>query len=119
MKVLIAGSRGINEFNFDGLIPTEADLIISGGARGIDTLAEKYADKNNISKLILRPKYEKYGKSAPLIRNKEMIELADFVLVVWDGSSRGTKYTIDYSKKLGKQIAVVTEENKDIAIAQN
>ena len=107
MKILIAGSREIKEFNFEGLIPKEADLIISGGAKGIDTLAEEYADKNNISKLILRPKYQKYGKNAPLVRNREMIELADYIIVIWDGKSRGTKYTIDYAKKLEKQITVI------------
>ena len=75
------------------------DLIISGGAAGVDTLAEKYADKKGISKLILRPDYKRYGKAAPIIRNKMMVDLCDALIVIWDGKSKGTKHTIDYAQK--------------------
>lgn len=88
-------------------IPLETELIISGGAKGIDTVAENYADKHRISKLILRPKYKLYGKAAPLKRNETMIDLADAVLIVWDGTSRGTRYTIESAKKKGKPITVI------------
>ena len=108
MKLLIAGSRSIAEFDLAPYIPTDTDMIISGGAVGIDDLAEKYADKHRISKMILRPRYDLYGKAAPLRRNEEMIQLCDRVLVIYDGKSRGTKYTIDYAKKLGKPIDVIT-----------
>ncbi len=109
MKILIVGSRSIDEFDLSCYIPKETDVIISGGAKGIDTVAEKYADAHKISKLIVRPDYKKYGKAAPLLRNKEMVELADYVLVIWDGNSRGTRFTIDYSRKLGKETTVVIE----------
>ena len=108
MKLLIAGSRSIAEFDLAPYIPTDTDMIISGGAVGIDDLAEKYADKHRISKMILRPHYDLYGKAAPLRRNEEMIQLCDRLLVIYDGKSRGTKYTIDYAKKLGKPIDVIT-----------
>ena len=107
MKLLIAGSRSVQSFDLSRHVPAETTLIISGGASGIDSLAEQYADKRRISKLILRPKYQLYGKSAPLRRNEEMIELADHILVIWDGKSRGTKYTIDYAKKKNKSITVI------------
>ena len=107
MKLLIAGSRSIVEFDLEGLIPEETDLIISGGASGIDSLAERFADKKRISKLILRPNYRLYGRGAPLKRNERMIEICDMALVVWDGRSRGTKYTIDRLKKLGKRVTLI------------
>lgn len=88
-------------------IPLETELIISGGAKGIDTVAENYADKHRISKLILRPKYKLYGKAAPLKRNETMIDLADAVLIVWDGTSRGTRHTIESAQKKGKPITVI------------
>lgn len=108
MKLLIVGSRSIKTFDLSPYVSKEVDTIISGGANGVDTLAEEYADKNRISKLIMRPAYARYGKGAPLKRNEEMVKLADAVLVIWDGKSRGTKYTADFAKKVGKEVTVVT-----------
>ncbi|MBE6567638.1 MAG: hypothetical protein E7657_03145 [Ruminococcaceae bacterium] len=108
MKLLIVGSRSIKAFDLSPYVSKEVDTIISGGANGVDTLAEEYADKNRISKLIMRPAYARYGKGAPLKRNEEMVKLADAVLVIWDGKSRGTKYTADFAKKEGKEVTVVT-----------
>ena len=107
MKLLIAGSRSITDFDLSPYITDDVDLIIFGGASGVDTLAENYADKHKISKLILRPEYSRYKKGAPLKRNEKMIEIADSVLVIYDGKSNGTKYTIDYAKKLNKPINVI------------
>lgn len=107
MKLLIVGSRSIKEFDLSGYVPEDTDLIISGGASGVDTLAERYADEHKISKLILRPNYARYGKAAPLKRNEVMVEAADRVLVIWDGASKGAKYTADYAKKKGKAVEVV------------
>jgi len=107
MKLLIAGSRSISSFDLSKYVPKNVELILSGGASGVDSLAEQYADKHNISKLVIRPDYKTYGKAAPLIRNKRMIELCDEVLVIWDGHSRGTKFTIDYSTKIGRRVTVV------------
>ena len=108
MKLLIVGSRSIKDFDLSPYIPSDVDTVISGGANGVDTLAEKYADKNRISKLIMRPAYARYGKGAPLKRNEEMVRLADEVLVIWDGVSRGTKYTAEFAQKEGKKVTVIT-----------
>ena len=107
MKLLVAGSRGIREYDLEKYIPEETTMIISGGADGIDSLAERYADKHRISKLILRPQYNLYGKAAPLKRNEQMVELCDMALVIWDGSSRGTRYTMDYAQKKGKKVILI------------
>lgn len=113
MKLLIAGSRSIKEFNLRKYIPDGVDLIISGGACGIDREAENYADKYKISKLILHPDYKRYGKGAPLKRNEVMIDLTDNVLVVWDGESKGSEYTIRRAKEKGKKVYVIKVTNKD------
>ncbi|MGN0150605.1 MAG: hypothetical protein ACI4C7_10225 [Clostridia bacterium] len=108
MKLLIAGSRSITDIDISEYIPADTSLIISGGANGVDSLAEKYADKKRISKLILRPRYDLYRRAAPLKRNDEMVELCDKVLIFWDGVSKGTKHTIDYANKIGKPIEIIT-----------
>ena len=99
MKLLIVGSRSIKDFDLAPYIPDDVDEIISGGANGVDTLAENYADSHRISKHIIRPKYHLYKKAAPLRRNREMVALADKVLVIWDGESRGALSTINFAKE--------------------
>lgn len=101
MKVAVVGSRSITKADISRYIPPDTDLIISGGAIGVDKLAEEYADKKGIKKLILYPEYELYGKSAPLIRDKLIVDHADLVIAVWDGASRGTEFTISYAKRRG------------------
>ncbi len=68
MKLLIVGSRGIESFDLAPYVPKETDLVTSGGAGGVDTLADRYAGEKRISKLILRPRYERYGRAC---RSKE------------------------------------------------
>ena len=107
MKLLIVGSRSIKSFDLSPYIPTEVDTVISGGASGIDTLAEQYADLHRLSKYILRPRYDLYGRAAPLKRNEQMVDMADAVLIVWDGYSKGTQYTLKYTQKMNKPTTLV------------
>ena len=107
MKLLIAGSRSISDFDLSSYISTNMDIIISGGANGIDFLAEQYADSHHISKYIIRPRYDIYGRIAPIKRNELMVDMADAVLIVWDGVSKGTQHTIKYAKKKNKPITVI------------
>ena len=108
MKLLIVGSRSITDFDLSMYVDESVELIISGGAVGVDTLAEKYADKKGISKLILKPDYKRYGKAAPIIRNRLMVDICDTIIVIWDGKSKGTKHTIEYAQKTKKTITVLS-----------
>lgn len=107
MKLLIVGSRSITDFDLSPYIPVNIDAVISGGAGGIDRLAEQYADLHRLSKYIVRPRYDLYGRAAPLKRNEQMVDMADAVLVIWDGCSKGTEYTMKYTKKMNKPITIV------------
>ena len=109
MILLVVGSRSIKTFNLEEHVPQEATVIVTGGAAGIDMLAERYADDKRLSKLILRPEYSVYGKRAPLKRNEKMVDICDMALIVWDGISKGTKYTIDYARKKGKKAKIIIE----------
>lgn len=114
MKLLIAGSRSIKEFDLEKYIPEDTTMIITGGADGIDLLAEKYADEKHMSKMVLRPQYNFYRRLAPLKRNEKMVELCDMALIIWDGYSKGTAYTINYAKKTGKEVILVTAKMASI-----
>ena len=107
MKLLVVGSRSIMSFDLSPYISDDVDTIISGGADGIDTFAEKYADIHRLSKYIVRPRYDIYGRAAPIKRNEQMVDMADAVLIIWDGHSKGTQYTLKYAEKKNKPIKLV------------
>ncbi|MBQ2719197.1 MAG: hypothetical protein IJF73_03925 [Clostridia bacterium] len=108
MKLLIVGSRSLTSFDLSPHIPPDVDTVISGGAGGIDSLAEQYADAHRLSKCILRPRYDLYGRGAPLRRNEQAVDMADAVLAVWDGRSKGTQYTLNYAKRRNRPTTVIT-----------
>ncbi|MDR2718837.1 MAG: DUF2493 domain-containing protein [Treponema sp.] len=113
MKLAIIGSRNINNINLDNYIKEKPDLVISGGAKGIDTTAWAWAVDNHIDITVIRPEYNKYGRGAPLKRNEVIVQQSDKVLAFWDGKSHGTKYVIDYANKIGKEIEVINLEGEN------
>jgi predicted Rossmann fold nucleotide-binding protein DprA/Smf involved in DNA uptake len=109
MKVAIVGSRTINDeklvidfINECHSFDTNYDKIISGGARGVDTIAEKYAKTNCIRTVIFTPDWDKYGNRAGFIRNADIISKCDKCIVVWDGESSGTKHDIKLCTEMRK-----------------
>lgn len=106
MKVAIIGSRNLYVDDFKKYLPPDTTEIVSGGAKGIDTCAERYAKNHNIPIKIFLPKYEKYGRSATLKRNIEIIDYADTVLAFWDGKSKGTKFVINKCREKNKSIRI-------------
>jgi predicted Rossmann fold nucleotide-binding protein DprA/Smf involved in DNA uptake len=85
-------------------------MIITGGAKGVDQIAEQYAKERGIEVKIIRPQYDLYG--APLVRNKWIVNECDFILAFWDGKSRGAKFTIDYARKQNKKVEVFEKERE-------
>lgn len=115
--VCICGSRSIKDLNLDFYLdPNYFGEIVTGGAAGVDTIAEKWAKKHNIEWICYLPQYEIYGgKYAPLVRNKQMIEYADECIAFWDGKSKGTLMTIEYALSLERKVAVHIVEDLDYA----
>ena len=99
MRVAVIGSRGLCVKNLEDYLPADTTEIVSGGARGVDSCARDYAQRNGLKLTEYLPEYNKYGRSAPLKRNITIIEHADLVLAFWDGESRGTRFVIDNCKK--------------------
>ena len=113
MKVAVIGSRGITLHNLEDYLPENVTEIVTGGAKGVDTCAEEYALEHNLKLTEFLPEYAKFGKSAPLKRNIQIIEYSDLVLAFWDGSSHGTKYVIDNCNKLDTTVKIIYCEKKD------
>lgn len=121
-KLMISGSRGIKDSKkiydeLEKIFAAHPDFIlISGEARGVDSIAEEWAKSRNLPIEQHKPDWAKYGWGAGIIRNKEMVLAADFVLIFWDGKSKGTKSVIDFCEKQGKpyklsQVALMPHEN--------
>lgn len=101
MRLAIIGSRSCPPIDIASYLPFVPDIIVSGGAKGADTYAKEYALENDIPIVEFLPDYGEYGRKAPLIRNIQIVDNSDFVLAFWNGTSRGTKFTIDYAEKRG------------------
>ena len=108
MKVAVVGSRNLTINNLGDYLPEDTTEIISGGARGIDRCAREYAKSHNIKLTEFLPEYERYGRSAPLKRNLQIIRCADMVLAFWDGKSHGTRFVIENCKKENVPVKVIT-----------
>ena len=112
VKLAIVGSRSFDNYELlvekiKELIPVPIKMIVSGGAKGADSLGERYAEENDIPTKIFKPNWGKYGRSAGFKRNIDIVMESDIVIAFWDGLSRGTKHSIDQSLRLGKQLYIV------------
>lgn len=107
MRLAIVGSRNCPSIRIEDYLQYIPDTIVSGGATGADTFAKEFATSNGLKLIEFLPDYKAYGRGAPLVRNKLIIDNCDCVLAFWDGKSRGTKFTLDYAKKQNKPIKIV------------
>lgn len=110
MKTIIAGSRDITEYYLLLEAIHEANIaiseIVSGGARGVDTLGVEYAKLNGIKFTMFYADWDRLGRKAGYIRNSAMADYADALIAVWDGESKGTKHMIDLATKAGLRVHV-------------
>jgi hypothetical protein len=120
MKLAVVGSRNITnkqEYSvFEVLrglpiLENGSVTIVSGGAKGVDSVAKEFSDQYDYPCIEFLPDWETYGKGAGIIRNKQIVKECDKLIAFWDGKSRGTKNSIDLAEKAGKLLAVFYLEN--------
>lgn len=110
--LLIASSRDFNNYDllcyYMSLIlkNNKIDKIMSGGARGADSLAQRYADEHNIPFQLFPANWDLHGKSAGYIRNVEMGKCCKAGLIFWDGQSRGTNHMINILNQQKKKYII-------------
>ncbi len=112
MRVAVVGSRFYTDYDYmkaslDAIGGADKiNVIISGGARGADSLGERYARENGIEFVLFAADWNKHGKAAGPIRNKQLIEEGKPELVVAFNPGKGTKDTISRAEQ--NNIEVVT-----------
>lgn len=108
MKYAVIGSRDFNDYELleSELSKYDIDCIVSGGAKGADSLAEQYAIERNIPTEIYKPNWS-LGRHAAILRNKTIVDSSDSVIAFWDGKSKGTSHSIKYAEKNGKPTIII------------
>ena len=110
MRVIIAGGRDYHNYGtlLDAIVECNFNIqtVVSGGAKGVDALGEKYAVDADVKLVVYPADWEKNGRAAGPIRNRKMAENADALIAIWDGKSRGTKNMIETATKLGLLVYV-------------
>lgn len=123
LRIVIAGSRDFNDYELlkrevlnivkHDNRPKDYVKVISGGARGADTLGEQFAKEFGLEIKRFIPDWDGLGKRAGYVRNAEMAKFAvkdgnyGVLVAFWDGISKGTKHMIDLANKHGLEVHVV------------
>ena len=112
LKVIIAGSRTILNYRqvciAVKLSAFNITEVVSGVAKGPDKLGEQWAAEHNIPVKRFHADWNRLGRAAGPIRNQQMGEYADAAVIVWDGSSSGSKNMMDVMHQLTKPCFVYT-----------
>ena len=108
LKIIIAGGRDFNNYDLlkytcDYLLKDQLNVeIVSGAAKGADSLGEQYAKEKGYLIKQFPADWDAHGKSAGYKRNSDMADYANALIAFWDGTSKGTQHMINLanSKKL-------------------
>jgi predicted Rossmann fold nucleotide-binding protein DprA/Smf involved in DNA uptake len=112
MKLAIIGSRDFSDLqmvrDFVGMLDQSVD-IISGGARGVDTVAVEEAKLRKMRWKEFKPR-DPANKSDYHERNSLIVESCDALVAFWTGQieNSGTYSTIEKARKAGKLLSVFT-----------
>jgi predicted Rossmann fold nucleotide-binding protein DprA/Smf involved in DNA uptake len=113
MKLALIGYRRFSNYEkFESEILrvinlSDIESIISGGAKGADTLAKVFAEKHGIKIIEFLPEWGKFGKAAGPIRNKQIVDAADYVIAFTTRTAKGTHNTIKLAKNANKLLKTI------------
>mgnify|MGYP002622623993 FL=1 len=128
MKVAIVGSRGFKSrplvYQYIDSLPRDT-VIISGGARGVDTWAKDRAIIKGLAWIVFLPDLERlryieannpnwssrkcFGIVA-YARNQKIARECDRMVAFWDGKSKGTLSSMNFAKHLGKDVEIISDK---------
>ena len=124
VKVIIAGSRDFDDYEMmvGRMLQVERALhdnkqemaeVVSGHAKGADKLGETWAWFNNIPVKLFPADWQHKGKAAGIVRNRQMAEYADVLVLFWDGKSRGSLNMLQTARELGLDTHVIRYKEKE------
>lgn len=115
MRIGISGSRSITDEkwvydNLDTILDPIAErgdkpVILSGGAKGVDDITVAYSAKRKYDHILFKPYHlvdtkEPYRAKFFFARNKQIVDNSDLVIIMWDGKSSGTRFTLEYAERM-------------------
>ena len=115
-RVIIAGSRSFNDYALlreqclsilQEKMRTHRVIIVSGHARGADSLGERFANEFRLPYELHPAKWRLLGKAAGMVRNAEMAKCSNALIAFWDGKSRGTGHMIKFARRNGLDISIL------------
>lgn len=122
-RIIVAGSRGFDDYpllesKLDELlkgISGEVE-IVSGHAKGADSLGEQYALKRGLPLHIMKADWERFGRRAGFIRNQQMLDYAleetPLLVAFWDGLSNGTRDMINRAQEEGVEARIIQYDHR-------
>jgi predicted Rossmann fold nucleotide-binding protein DprA/Smf involved in DNA uptake len=110
VKVGIVGSRHFKEpdrvADYVRSLPKNAS-IITGSASGVDAAVTKAARERGIAVQVMAASFEELADaSRAAARNQRLVNACDVVVAFWDGSSEGTRATVERALDSGKEVHV-------------
>jgi len=108
MIIGVIGSRGFDDYQLLSSVLENYHIhaIVSGGAKGADSLAARYASENNIKLVEFLPDWS-LGLNAGFLRNQHIVDSSDMIIAFWDGVSGGTLDSIKKARKQKKKVVVI------------
>ena len=111
-RVIIAGGRDFDDYEYmstklnelfkdQNLFNNKAIKVISGMAKGADTLGIQYADEHKLTKILFPANWKEYPRIAGFLRNNDMLSIATHLIAFWNGESSGTKHMIEIAQEKG------------------
>jgi len=114
MRVAIVGSRNYGKLELvrervRQLLAEYGDdlVILTGGARGVDTVAEEEGRKLGVTVLVDKAEWDKFGRKAGPMRNARLAYSCDRMIAFWDGESRGTQSAMNHANHMVKPLEVI------------
>src|SRR5580700_6040826 len=110
MRIAIVGSRHFPDLDrveaYIESLPTTATLV-TGSASGVDATVTRAARKLELAVTRLPASFEENGDPGLAAeRNQKLVEQAEVLVAFWDGSSEGTRRTVDRALDAGKEVHV-------------